>query len=87
MTPKLFTPGQEVTLKENYSKWETLNDGPADGPRFGEIVMVTKHLCFYEGKWYMNISGYVGGYPEQEFVPVVSDHVLEEELSQLTVGV
>lgn len=91
MNGQLFTPGQAITLEKPHT-WNTIS-GPNEGrigglgPKFGEIV----HVEFYEDNQYMFLFEYqeknqLGGrssYNQYRFVPVVTDDVLAEELSEI----
>ena len=88
MKPQRFKPMQPIT--PNKKSWTPLAGNPHGKsyyPQFGEVYHVRKYdALLIEGDWYMFIHGLPSDciYNESGFDPVVSDTVLEKELSTIT---
>jgi len=80
---KKFHIGQEVARVDCDKIVYIFNGLEAPAPKLSEIVKVVRYDVFYEGNWYITVSGYKDQYVEKMFAPVISDDDLESELNQI----
>ena len=85
MKPKKFAIGQEVTPNKK-GVWLSVHTDkivPGPHPEFGKIYCVR---CYHynQGDWYVHFNGFVHGYLQDHFDPVVPDKVLELDLKKIT---
>lgn len=87
MKPQRFKPGQEVTVIEN--KGWTLVAGPPRliKPQYGKIYTVSRYSQVINNDWYIMLVefGLDRDFNENRFAPIISDSILEKELSEITI--
>jgi len=86
MKPQRFEIGQAVTMK-NPLNWLVL-DGPSAGSLalFGKIYHVKEYTSYHsQYRWLISFEELhpEDEFEENEFVPVISDAILESELSSI----